>query len=294
MFSFPPTPASDKRRAFTLVELLVVIGIIAILVAILLPALSRVQNQARTLQCLSNLRQIGMAMHLYTNEFKCIIPAGYFKDNDAIKQKEIWWTLLINGGFLKGVPTAPLDDPTNPALGSTAGPVTKGVLYCPDGWANLSTPSNFLYNSGWGASGQRVQSQSSGIVADCWYGINGCTQSYNANSGSAAALELPFRTIPVRMGSSGSSYEIKLVKPGMIRRSSELVALFDGIWMNHTTSNADRINARHMNRTMTNLLFMDGHAATFPRRELPIYESQFRLSELAKAPLHQVKWRIDQ
>jgi prepilin-type processing-associated H-X9-DG protein len=281
-------------RAFTLVELLVVIGIVAALVAMLLPALNRAQNQARTLQCLSNMRQIGTAMQLYTNEFKCIMPAGYFKDNDAIKQKEIWWTLLINSGLLKGVPTAPLDNPANPSLGSSAGPVTKGVLFCPDGLANLSPPGSFLFDSGWSSAGNRVQSQSSGIVVDCWYGINGCTQSYNANTGSAAALELPFRTIPVRIGSTGSSYETRLVKPSMIRRSSELVALFDGIWMNHTTSNADRISGRHNNRTATNLLFMDGHAQTYPRMELPRYESQFRLSSLQAPPLNVVKWRLDQ
>lgn len=59
-----------KRRAFTLVELLVVIGVIAILLAILLPAITRAKAQARQLKCLNNIRQIGLASLMYTAEFK--------------------------------------------------------------------------------------------------------------------------------------------------------------------------------------------------------------------------------
>src|SRR5258706_1750604 len=59
-----------SRRAFTLVELLVVIGIIALLVAILLPVLSKARDQANRAKCMSNVRQLCTASLMYCNENK--------------------------------------------------------------------------------------------------------------------------------------------------------------------------------------------------------------------------------
>src|SRR5687767_9151599 len=63
-----------SKRAFTLVELLVVIGIIALLIAILMPALSAARRQANTTKCMANLRSIGQAIMLYVHDHKGIMP----------------------------------------------------------------------------------------------------------------------------------------------------------------------------------------------------------------------------
>ncbi|MDB5331068.1 MAG: hypothetical protein JWP03_2219, partial [Phycisphaerales bacterium] len=67
---------TSENVGFTLVELLVVIGIIALLISILLPALNRARESAKQVQCLSNIRQLGMAVLLYTNEHRQLMPGG--------------------------------------------------------------------------------------------------------------------------------------------------------------------------------------------------------------------------
>lgn len=70
----PYSRHSSRHRAFTLVELLVVIGVIAILIALLLPALTRAREVAQRTACASNLRQTGMAMLMYYNEHGGELP----------------------------------------------------------------------------------------------------------------------------------------------------------------------------------------------------------------------------
>src|SRR5262245_45852549 len=68
-------PSARRARAFTLVELLVVVGIIAILIAFLMPALSRARRYANQVACQSNIRQLGLAFLMFVNDNKGHLPA---------------------------------------------------------------------------------------------------------------------------------------------------------------------------------------------------------------------------
>ena len=90
-----PRASSSAGRAFTLVELLVVIGIIALLIAILMPALRRAREQANGAACASNQRQIMMAFLMFANEHKGYLPGNWWDYLDKDPEKRAW---LINAG----------------------------------------------------------------------------------------------------------------------------------------------------------------------------------------------------
>ncbi|MGC9004679.1 MAG: DUF1559 domain-containing protein [bacterium] len=82
-----------RRRGFTLIELLVVIAIIAILAAILFPVFSRAREMARKAACTSNLKEIGMAMRMYSQDWdEKIVPMYVWDPNTGYRT---WWMVLI-------------------------------------------------------------------------------------------------------------------------------------------------------------------------------------------------------
>ena len=89
----PPRPVKRRHRAFTLIELLVVISIIALLVAILLPALGAIQRLTRTTICTNHIRSFAQAAYVYSTDWKQYVPTNDF-NNPGQNGESFWPTRL--------------------------------------------------------------------------------------------------------------------------------------------------------------------------------------------------------
>jgi len=284
-----------RRFGFTLVELLVVIGIIALLISILLPALSKARRQAKTVQCQSNMRQVAAALMMYISDNKGHFPPAQAKPN-PIWTSGFWWPdALVENKYINA-----------PSMYDTPGQPTSSkrfdgssVFQCPEG---LNPDDTGYKASGGGeyptdsrnngfAIGNDTEAAKRGFGVASWYMLSArVTTGTNSNNGGSRRT--PFIYFDDSDGPTNaaairdSQYQRSL---GQVKKSSELLMIVEAAsanWFDQAAS-ADqrysstvflrRLGARHGKvsadgaNAQTNMAFFDGHVATLDTQPLEDY-----------------------
>ena len=289
-------PARAGRRAFTLVELLVVIGIIALLIAILLPALNNARRSAIAIKCLSNERTLGQAFAMYAGDNRGkILPACVWSGTSTTA--DYWPLLLIAGKYLPDPRVqAGADAPKDasvlvcPAIrelcsyDDTVSPIVGGAVT--DGYSRrysrILLPDAEPYGSA--VTGNAA-------IVDIGYGVNACPSiggMMNAITAGQDYSGLPMQGIPLDATAAAARSYYPVHNMTDFKQSARVILLFDGgelfaytgpapynhMWritgQRHGRPRFDGVDGDLTYSTgTTNVLFLDGHAEPVDRAKLP-------------------------